>query len=60
MSADRLAVYRILAADIDILTTVAEHLQSGMLNRDAELRSAQALRLLIGRAKQNPYSEGSD
>ena len=54
---DQIFVYRVIQPDIEILMTIAEHLEKGMLNRDAELRAAQALRLLIGRARLNPYQD---
>lgn len=57
---DPIFVYRIIQPDIEILMTIAEHLEKGMLNRDAEFRAAQALRLLIGRARVNPYEDTGD
>lgn len=53
-------LYRLVQPDVDILTALADRLEAGMPTREEELEAARELRLLIGRAKVNPYTEGGD
>jgi hypothetical protein len=59
MSADRLTAYRLLAEDLDILAEMEAKMRStyGAAGPDRRLEWANKLKLLIGRAKENKYSE---
>jgi hypothetical protein len=58
MNDPRLMLYRLVYKDIEILALIQQALAVGMMDRVEQMRAAAELKLLIGRARENQYSDG--
>ena len=58
MSDPRLMLYRLVYKNIEILALIQQALAVGMMDRVEQMRAAAEIKLLIGRARENAYTDG--